>query len=95
MGDVLAILGVFLGELGLDREICGAGGLGAQNGFYLVVVGGQVVEIWGDECGLGGIRGIFGVLARFWEACRVRLKEIERYMVHAALKMRLGFVWWL
>jgi hypothetical protein len=44
---------------------------------------------------LGGIRGIFGVLARFWEACRVRLKEIERYMVHAALKMRLGFVWWL
>jgi hypothetical protein len=30
------------------------------------------VEIWGDECGLGGIRGIFGVLARFWEACRVR-----------------------
>jgi hypothetical protein len=32
-GGVLAILGVFLGELGLDREICGAGGLGAQKRF--------------------------------------------------------------
>lgn len=95
MGDVLAILGDFLGELGFDREICGAGGLGEQNGVYLVVVGGQVVEIWGDECGLGGIWGIFGVLARFWVAFRVTMKDIERYVVNAALKMRLGFVWWL
>jgi hypothetical protein len=44
---------------------------------------------------LGGIWGIFGVLARFWVAFRVTMKDIERYMVNAALKMRLGFVWWL
>ena len=95
MGDVLAILGVFLGELGFDGEICGGGGLGEQNGVYLVVVGGQVVEIWGDECGLGDIWGILGVLARFWVAFWVTLVLIETYMVNAALKMRLGFVWWL
>lgn len=58
-GGVLAILGVFLGELGFDGEICGGGGLGEQNGSCLVVVGGQVVEIWGDECGLGGHLGHF------------------------------------
>ena len=62
----MAILGVFLGELGFDGEICGGGGLGEQNGSCLVAVGGQVGEIWEDMSFWGDVFGHFETELPFW-----------------------------